>query len=223
MKSKKLVLFGNTEFAEIAYEYFTHDSDYEVVAFCVHRSYLNKEHIFGLPLVAFEDVAELYPPSDHAFFAASVYTKLNRLRTQIYTEAKALGYEMASYISSRAFVWRNVKLGEHVFIFEDNTVQPFSEIGSNVILWSGNHIGHHSKVGDNCFISSHVVISGGVTIGKNCFMGVNSTVNNAVTIGDDCLLASAALVVKNIPEDSIVKGKDITGISCRAFHKIASA
>jgi hypothetical protein len=29
----KLIIFGNTEFAEIAYEYFTHDSDYEVVAF----------------------------------------------------------------------------------------------------------------------------------------------------------------------------------------------
>ena len=38
----KLIIFGNTEFAEIAYEYFTHDSDYEVVAFCVHREYINK-------------------------------------------------------------------------------------------------------------------------------------------------------------------------------------
>ena len=88
------------------------------------------------------------------------------------------------------------------------------------MLWSGNHIGHHSKVDDNCFISSHVVISGGVNIGKNCFLGVNSTVNNAITIGDDCLLSSGALVVKNIPEDSIVKGKDISPISCRAYHKL---
>ncbi|MEY3850924.1 MAG: hypothetical protein RJA38_1365 [Bacteroidota bacterium] len=216
----KLVIFGNTEFAEIAYEYFTHDSEYDVVAFCVHREYINKSEIFGLPLVAFEDIAELYAPSEHAFFAACVYTKLNRLRTQVYLEAKALGYEIASYVSSYAFIWRNVKLGEHVFIFEDNTLQPFTEIGNNVVLWSGNHIGHHSKVDDNCFISSHVVISGGVTVGKNCFLGVNSTVNNAVSIGDDCLLSSGALVVKNIPEDSIVKGKDISPISCRAYHKL---
>jgi sugar O-acyltransferase (sialic acid O-acetyltransferase NeuD family) len=207
--SKKLVLFGYTEFAEIAYEYFTHDSDFTVVGFCVHKDFLSKTELFGLPIVPFEEVEKHFAPSDHSFFAASVYTKLNRLRTQITNDAKNKGYKLASYVSSKSFVWRNVKLGEHVFIFEDNTIQPFVEIGNNVILWSGNHIGHHSMVGDNCFISSHVVISGGVTIGKNCFLGVNSTINNAVNIGDDCVLASGSLVVKNIPENSVLKGKDI--------------
>jgi sugar O-acyltransferase (sialic acid O-acetyltransferase NeuD family) len=206
---KKLVIFGYTEFAEIAYEYFTHDSDYTVAGFCVHKEYITKTELFGLPIVPFEEVEKHFAPSDHSFFAASVYTKLNRLRTKVMSDAKEKGYQLASYVSSHSFVWRNVKLGEHVFIFEDNTVQPFVEIGSNVVLWSGNHIGHHSKVGDNCFISSHVVVSGGVNIGKNCFLGVNSTINNAVTIGDDCVLASGALVVKDIPENSVVKGKDI--------------
>lgn len=206
---KKLVLFGYTEFAEIAYEYFTHDSDYEVVGFCVHEKYITKKELFGLPIVPFERVEAFYNPSEHSFFTASVYTRLNRLRTEVMEQAKQKGYTLASYISSKAFVWRNVKLGEHVFIFEDNTVQPFVEIGNNVVLWSGNHIGHHSKVKDNCFISSHVVISGGVTIGENCFLGVNATINNAITIGDDCVLASAALVVKDIPNNSFVKGKEI--------------
>jgi hypothetical protein len=31
----KLVVLGDGAFAEIAYEYFTHDSEYEVVAFAV--------------------------------------------------------------------------------------------------------------------------------------------------------------------------------------------
>ena len=35
-KNKKLILVGAGELAEIAYEYFTHDSEYEVVAFSVH-------------------------------------------------------------------------------------------------------------------------------------------------------------------------------------------
>lgn len=216
---KNLVLFGYTEFAEIAYEYFTHDSEYTVVGFCVHRQYLEKDSLFGLPVVAFEEVEQHFDPATHSFFAASVYTKLNRLRTQIAAEAREKGYALASYVSSNAFVWRNVKLGEHLFIFEDNTIQPFVSIGNNVVLWSGNHIGHHSSVGDNCFISSHVVVSGGVSIGKNCFIGVNSTINNAVSIGDDCLLASGALIVRDIPENSIVKGKEIhTARTARQFY-----
>lgn len=206
---KKLVLFGYTEFAEIAYEYFTHDSDYTVVGFCVHKNFITKQELFGLPIVPFEEVEKYFNPKEHCFYGASVYTKLNRLRTQIANEAKAKGYKLASYISSHSFVWRNVKLGEHIFIFEDNTVQPFVTIGNNVVLWSGNHIGHHSIICDNVFISSHVVVSGGVSVGKNCFLGVNSTINNAITIGDDCVLGSASLIVKNIPENAVVKGKDI--------------
>jgi hypothetical protein len=38
--SKPLVLIGAGEFAQIACEYFEHDSDYDVVAFSVEREYL---------------------------------------------------------------------------------------------------------------------------------------------------------------------------------------
>ncbi len=216
-KNKKLILFGYTEFAEIAYEYFTYDSEYEVCGFCAEKAFMTKDSLFGLPIVPFEEVENHFPPEEYYFYAASVYTKLNRLRKRIADTAKEKGYRLASYISSHAFVWRNVKIGEHVFIFEDNTVQPFVELGNNIVLWSGNHIGHHSVIKDNCFISSQVVISGGVTIGENCFFGVNSTVNNAITVGKDCIVASGGLIYKNVPENRIVKGKEITDQSAKAY------
>ncbi|MEP5238232.1 MAG: DapH/DapD/GlmU-related protein, partial [Flavobacteriaceae bacterium] len=66
-----------------------------------------------------------------------------------------------------------------------------------------------------------VVISGGVNVGRNCFLGVNATVNNAIDIGDDCLLASGALVVKNIPENSILKGtKIVQSKSAKDYYKV---
>jgi sugar O-acyltransferase (sialic acid O-acetyltransferase NeuD family) len=205
-KSKKLIIIGDSSFAEIAYEYFTYDSPYEVCAFSVERSYLKKAELFGLPLVPFEDLQELYPPHEYEFFVAIVYTELNRLRTRLYQEVKTKGYTPASYISSKAFIWKNCKLGEHCFIFENNVVQPFVQIGNNVILWSGNHIGHHSHIEDNCFISSHVVISGHVLIGENCFLGVNSTIVNNVSIAKDNIIGASALVAKNVEEDKVVRG-----------------
>jgi sugar O-acyltransferase (sialic acid O-acetyltransferase NeuD family) len=211
MKQKKLVIVGDSAFAEVAYEYFTHDSPYEVVAFAVERAYLTKATLFGLPVVAIEDLVALYPPAGHDFYAALVYTQMNRLRTRLYRQVKALGYAPASYVSSRAFVWRNVELGEHCFIFEDNTVQPFVKIGDNVVLWSGNHIGHHSVVKDNCFISSHVVVSGFCTVGANCFIGVNATFGNNLEVGDDCLIGSGALIARDVPADTLVKGALGTG------------
>ena len=42
-KTRKLVIVGAGEFAEITYEYFTFDSEYEVVAFAVEKEYKKKE------------------------------------------------------------------------------------------------------------------------------------------------------------------------------------
>jgi sugar O-acyltransferase (sialic acid O-acetyltransferase NeuD family) len=221
-KTRKLIIVGDTAFAEIAYEYFTHDSEYEVVAFSVESAYLKKDSLFGLPVVPFETLEETYLPSEHSVYAANVYTQLNRLRTRLCREAKAKGYQLASYVSSRAFVWRNVEIGEHCFIFEDNTVQPFVKLGDNVVLWSGNHIGHHSTIRDNCFVSSHVVISGFVEVGENCFLGVNSTIVNNVTIGKDCWLGPNITIVKDAPAGTFFKPNrnEIGNVSTLQYFKV---
>jgi len=205
-KKHKLIIIGDSAFAEIAFEYFTHDSEFEVVAFSVEQEYLKRENLFGVPVVPFETLEENFAPDEHHFYAAMVYTQGNKLRERLYKQAKEKGYKAASYISSRAFVWRNVEIGEHAFIFENNVVQPFVKIGDNVILWSGNHIGHHSTIKSHNFISSHVVISGFCQVGERCFMGVNSTVGNNINIGDNCVVGAAATIVGDVEDNQTVVG-----------------
>ena len=205
-KTKRLILFGDSAFAEIAYEYFTYDSEYQVETFCLEQAYIKSYTMCGLPMVPFETVETQYNPADFHFYIATAYTQMNELRKRLYLEAKAKGYGPASYVSSRAFVWRNCQIGEHCFIFEDNTVQPFVTIGDNVIMWSGNHIGHHSTIHSHCFLSSHVVVSGFVNMGEACFMGVNATIANNVNIGNNCLTGAGALILADVPDDQKVVG-----------------
>jgi sugar O-acyltransferase (sialic acid O-acetyltransferase NeuD family) len=221
-KEKKLIIVGDSAFAEVAYEYFTHDSPYEVVGFSVEDAYRKKDKLFDLPIVSFESIQSLFPPDEYWIYVAVVYTKLNRLRTRLCQEAKNKGYSLASYVSSRSFIWSNVEIGEHCFIFEDNTVQPFVHIENNVVLWSGNHIGHHSVIRDNCFISSHVVISGFCDIGENCFFGVNSTLGDRVTVGKDCLIGAGAVITKSTEENRIYQGNPaVPGkVPTKRYYKI---
>lgn len=223
--SKNLVILGDSAFAEIAYEYFTHDSEYTVVAFSVEREFLRQPELFGLPVVAFEELESRFDPATHSVYAALPYTQVNRLRSRLARAAKLKGYGLASYVSSRAFVWRNVAIGEHCFIFEDNTVQPFVQIGDNVVLWSGNHIGHHSKIGANCFVSSHVVISGFVEVGESCFFGVNSTIANSLRIGADCWIGPNVTIKRDVPDGTLYKGPrdEPAAVSTREFFKLGEA
>jgi sugar O-acyltransferase (sialic acid O-acetyltransferase NeuD family) len=215
-KEKKIVIIGDSAFAEVAYECFTHDSPYEVVGFSVESQYQNKDTLFGLPIVAFEQLESHFDPKNVAFYAALVYTKLNRLRTRLYEAAKKKGFRPASYVSSGAFIWRNVELGEHVFIFEDNTVQPFVKIHDNVVLWSGNHIGHHSVVRSNVFIASHVVVSGFCDIGTNSFIGVNAAIANNVTIAEDNWIGSGVTLWRNTEPDQFYKIEPVKASSTSA-------
>lgn len=204
-KTGKIVIFGLEDFADIAYEYFTHDSEYEVVGFTVDREYLKTNEKFGLPVVPFDELELRFLPTQIHVYVAVVYAKLNRIREEICKRVKAKGYRLASYISSQAFVWHNAKLGEHCFIFEDNTIQPFVSIGDNVVMWSGNHIGHHSRIGDHCFLTSHVVVSGWSDVGNYCFLGVNCTLANNTRIGEGCWINHGTCISGDVPPKSIVK------------------
>lgn len=218
-KTKKLVIIGSGETGLIAYEYFQFDSEYEVVAFSVNEQYINETTVNNLPVIPFETLEEKYSPNKYDVYVAISSGKLNRNRTKVYNEAKAQGYKCASYISSKAFVWRNVEIGENCFIFEDNTLQPFVKIGNNVTLWSGNHIGHNTVIKDNCFISSHCVISGFCEVGENSFLGVNCTIENNIKIAKDNFIGAGALIQKDTVEKGLYQTKQ-TELSKANTHRL---
>ena len=147
--SKRIVVFGVGQWAELSHFYFTHDSPHEVVGFTVDGEYLESDIFHGLPVVPWEHVEEAFAPSEFAMFVPISFKRMSHARADKLEEAKAKGYEIVSYVSSKATTFPGFACGENCFIFEDNTIQPYVTIGSNVTLWSGNHIGHHTVIKDH--------------------------------------------------------------------------
>ena len=202
----KIIIFGIQDFAELAHYYLENDSEHEVVAFTVNENYLPENNTFkGLPVVAFEDIEKKYAPKDFKFFAPMAPQKMNTLRENIYNNIKSKGYDLISYISSKATIF-NGFIGDNCFILENNTIQPFTTIGNNVVLWSGNHIGHHSIIKDHITFTSHVVLSGHCIVENNCTFGVNSTIRDGLHIAEGTFVAMSASIIKNTEAWSIYKG-----------------
>jgi sugar O-acyltransferase (sialic acid O-acetyltransferase NeuD family) len=199
----KIVVFGAGKIADEAYFYLTNDSPHEVVAFTVDGEHLNVSEKLGLPVVAFGDVARTYPPGEFKMFVAVGYQDLNKFRARKYEEAKAKGYELISYVSSRASNVGNVEIGDNCFVLEFVTIQPCSRVGNNVFLWSGNHVGHHASVGDHCYIAGQVVISGNTKIEPYCFIGVSATLGHEITVGSESFIGAGSLITKNVAPGTV--------------------
>ncbi|HVS80569.1 MAG TPA: acetyltransferase [Pyrinomonadaceae bacterium] len=203
----KVIIFGVQDFAQLAKFYLQHDSEHEVVAFSVNEQYLPEENTFeGLSVVAFESVEKTYAPSEFKFFAPMSPSRMNRLRESVYRQTKEKGYELISYVSSKATVFPGVPIGDNCFILEDNTIQPFTSIGNNVVLWSGNHIGHHSVIKDHVSFTSHVVLSGHCVVEPFSFFGVNATIRDRIHIAEGSFIAMSASVTRDTEPWGVYKG-----------------
>jgi sugar O-acyltransferase (sialic acid O-acetyltransferase NeuD family) len=201
---KDVVIFGTGSIAELADLYFSEDANRLVAGFTVDAAYRTSDSLLGRPLAPFEKVEATFSPDTHDLFVAVSYTGLNKLRRARVDAAKAKGYAIANYVSSRATRFSTFVPEENQFILEDNTIQPFARVGRNVTLWSGNHIGHHCEIAEDTFIASHVVVSGGVSIGPRCFVGVNVAIRDNVRVGADCVLGAGSLVLKDVPDGSVM-------------------
>jgi len=130
---------------------------------------------------------------------------------------------------------KNVKVGKNVTIShytnlygcelaDDVFVGPFVEIQSNVKIGKGTRISSHTfvcssvEIGEDCFIAHGVMFTNDkftegrdewverkTTVGKNVRIGSNATIL-PVTIGDGAVIGAGAVVTKDVPPGTVIKG-----------------
>jgi len=110
--------------------------------------------------------------------------------------------------------------------FKDNVfVGPFVEIQKNTIIGNNTRISSHTficehvVIGDDCFIGHGVMFTNDLfqyeigetpvrketKIGNRVRVGSNATIL-PVNIGDDVVIGAGAVVTKDVPSNTIIKG-----------------
>lgn len=205
---QQLYIYGAGEFAQIAHFYFTEEGKYDFKGFIVDDDYYNslEKDLLGFPIHRYSEIGKFLISSEVRVFIAISASRMNLNRAAIYEKLKQAGCCFANFISPRAYVSNHSKIGENVFIFEQNVIQNGTEIGDNTILWSGNHIGHQSKIGSHVFLSSHVVVSGFCNIESFCYFGVNSTLVDHLSIAQGTLVGAGSLILRDTERNSVYIG-----------------
>ena len=135
---------------------------------------------------------------------------------------------VTNYISDKAKIGENTKIWHFAYV-GDNT-----EIGNNVKIGSLSHVDYDVKIGDNTLIEGLVYIPPLSRIGKNVFIGPSAALTNdpyppsgklsgviiednaiicskavikaGVTIGKNSVVAMGAVVIEDVPPDTVVVG-----------------
>ncbi len=202
---ERVVVFGNGQNASMAYWDLSHDSPYEVAAFTVDREYMKEDTLFELPVVPFEDIESICPPSQYKMFLPISFRKVNRLRAERYYQAKAKGYHLISYISSEATTWAGLAVGDNCYIRANSLIQPFAEIGNDVTIGGASLVSHHSVIKDHCYVGAHAVVSGNTIVEPYCFIGANATIRDGITIARECVIGAGALILEDTQERGVYK------------------
>lgn len=132
---KPLVIIGNSEIAAMACEYFRHDSPYEPVGFAIGAEYIESDSFEGLPVVSLDAVTKRFPPDQVSAFVAIGGVQLNRVPARHYDLMKQKGFALASYVSSHAFRWHNVEIGDNCLSWK--TIRCSRSLGSAATSCSG--------------------------------------------------------------------------------------
>ena len=212
MTKSNLIIIGDGETAEVAYEYL--QSTYEIKSFLVEKAYLKKTDVFGIPVHCLEDIQTQFPSHSYKVFVAVSFVNTNKLRQRLFDMLTGMGYQFVSFIHPSVQLGKDAVVGSNCLVLENVVLQRKVTIGNNVFIWSGSVIAHQSTIANHAFIASGVMISGFCEVGNRAFLGVGSKLMDYIKIADDCTIGGGAFVNRNTEA-----GKTYVGVPARLIKK----
>lgn len=113
---------------------------------------------------------------------------------------------LVSLVDPSTFVSRTATVGRGCVIYPSCYVGLRAKVGDYVFVLSGSVINHDDVVEDRSVLASAVTLAGSVHVEPDCYMGQSCTVRQFTRIGRGSLIGMGAVVVKDVPPNSVMVG-----------------
>jgi UDP-3-O-[3-hydroxymyristoyl] glucosamine N-acyltransferase len=104
----------------------------------------------------------------------------------------------------RVLIGDNVEIGSNVVI--NRGVLGDTNICDDVRIWHGVNVGHNVQIGNRSVVLNSAIICGSVDIGNGCWISPGAVIKNKIKIGYNSQVGLGAVVVKDVPNETIVAG-----------------
>lgn len=129
-----------------------------------------------------------------------------KVRKILCDKFQSLGGELCSLISIHAIISGQAILGEGLNVMPGAMIIGDAAIGAGSLLHVHASIHHDSQIGRFCELSPGSRILGKACIGDFTEIGSNATILPGIQIGSYVRIGAGAVVTRDIPDHSIVKG-----------------
>ncbi|WP_033960519.1 acetyltransferase [Psychroserpens jangbogonensis] len=100
----------------------------------------------------------------------------------------------------------DVSIGNGTTIMQGVRITNSVNVGKACLINLNCTIGHDTTIGDFVELSPNVNISGRCEIGDLTSIGTNAIIIPDITIGRNCIIGAGTLVIKDVPDNSVVVG-----------------
>jgi sugar O-acyltransferase (sialic acid O-acetyltransferase NeuD family) len=161
--------------------------------------------LHGVPVLGPLSLARTLP---EAWFVNGIGSPGNFWKKEAIIASAGVRHErFLTLVHPAASVSRMARLGPGTVVFQNATVTSNVIIGNHVVILPNSVISHDDRIGDYTCVAGGVCISGGVTVGKTCYLGTRSCLNGNIKVGDYCLVGMGSVVLRDVPENSVVVGQ----------------
>lgn len=127
-------------------------------------------------------------------------------RYKYYNIIKEKGGEFGTYISPKATVSPNARIGEGCFIDEYVSISDNAEVAEQTVVQRMATLGHDVKVGSFSTIGANVFCGGYVEVGDYTTINVSSTILRHVKVGSNAVVGAGSVVIKGVKDGVHVFG-----------------
>ncbi|KTD30725.1 chloramphenicol acetyltransferase [Legionella moravica] len=129
----------------------------------------------------------------------------NQIRERIYNSLNSQSIPL-SIMHPTAVISKFSVIGSGSFIAANAILGPDSLIGKGCIINHGSIVDHEVQVGAYTHIAPNCTLGGRVCVGNGVLIGAGAVVLPGIHLGDRAVVGAGAVVVRDVPPDSTVKG-----------------
>ena len=129
---------------------------------------------------------------------------------QIVLRVADMGFRFGSTTHPSVQVSPFARIGEGTIISVNALVMTGAHIGRHVNVNTGVSIAHDVVIDDFVNLAPRVALAGNVHVGTGSDIGIGASVIQGITIGEWAVVGAGAVVIKDVPANSLVAGVPAT-------------